>query len=229
MRIALTVLTFLCGVVAHAAHLAPWNPGGKGMCFGMSANDDGVVIRRTTADGTDAAIAGYYTMVNGIPYDTLTSQGLQAVGVSRGWANGVDAGISMAGTMGVGAAARTAGRVVVATPYGNAIQSSSHAALDSLSNVRNGSTVYRTGTLGIQNISEGQFWALKNPLVTSGYAEQYGLPTAWQGYKFVVGGTIKNSARVVTREAPGLGANAGGAIEVVTPPKGVMLNWFHMP
>ena len=54
--------------------------------------------------GTDAAIAGYYTMVNGVPQDTLTSQGLQAVGVPQDWANGIDAGLSMSGTMGVGAA-----------------------------------------------------------------------------------------------------------------------------
>ena len=98
--------------------------------------------------GLDVAYAGYSTMMNGVPQDTLTSQGLQAVGVSRGWANGVDVGVSMVGTMGVGAAARTAGRVVVATPYGNAIQSSSHAALDSLSNIRNGSTKTTQLTLG---------------------------------------------------------------------------------
>ena len=58
--------------------------------------------------GTDVAIAGYYTMVNGVPQDTLTSQGLQAVGVPQDWANGIDAGVSMVGTMGVGAAARMA-------------------------------------------------------------------------------------------------------------------------
>jgi len=58
--------------------------------------------------GTDVAIAGYYAMVNGVPQDTLTSQGLQAVGVPQDWANGIDAGVSMVGTMGVGAAARGA-------------------------------------------------------------------------------------------------------------------------
>ena len=118
MRIVLTVFALFFVIVAHAAHLAPWNPDGEGMCFGMSANDDGVVIRRTTADGTDAAIAGYYTMVNGILYDMLTSQGLQAVGVPQDWANGIDAGVSMVGTMGVGAAGRTTGIVAyqLATP-----------------------------------------------------------------------------------------------------------------
>ena len=65
--------------------------------------------------GTDVAIAGYYAMVNGVPQDTLTSQGLQAVGVPQDWANGIDAGISMVGTMGAGAAAGGAGTVIGAT------------------------------------------------------------------------------------------------------------------
>jgi len=56
--------------------------------------------------GTDVAIAGYYAMVNGVPQDTLTSQGLQAVGVPQDWANGIDAGISMVGSAGIGIAAR---------------------------------------------------------------------------------------------------------------------------
>ena len=45
MRIVLTVLTFLFGAVAHAAHLAPWNPDGDGMRVGMSANGGGVAAR----------------------------------------------------------------------------------------------------------------------------------------------------------------------------------------
>ena len=99
MRMGQTVLMFLFSIVAHAAHLAPWNPGG--VAVGLH--------------GTDAAIAGYYTMVNGVPQDTLTSQGLQAIGVPQDWANGIDAGVSMAGTMGVGAATRGVGTVIEAT------------------------------------------------------------------------------------------------------------------
>ena len=56
--------------------------------------------------GSDVATAGFYTMVNGVPQDTLTSQGLQSIGVPQDWANGIDAGVSMAGAMGVGAATR---------------------------------------------------------------------------------------------------------------------------
>ena len=57
--------------------------------------------------GTDVTYAGYYEMVSGVPYDTLTSQGLQAIGLSRDDANGVDAGLSMGATMGIGAAVKS--------------------------------------------------------------------------------------------------------------------------
>ena len=124
MRVVLTVLTFLFGMLAHAAHLAPWDTDGDGMragtvesAFGAFTAETGVGIAAGVAvglHGTDVAYAGYYTMVNGVPQDTLTSQGLQAVGVPQDWANGVDAGISMVGTMGVGAA-RGAGTVIETT------------------------------------------------------------------------------------------------------------------
>jgi RHS repeat-associated protein len=58
--------------------------------------------------GMDVYAAGYNTMMSGTRQDTLTSQGLQAVGVPQDWANGIDMGISMAGTMGVGAATKGA-------------------------------------------------------------------------------------------------------------------------
>lgn len=117
----------------------------------------------------------------------------------------------------------------IATKYGPARQSSSSAARSALIEAENGATVYRVGTLGVQHIEEGQFWALRNPLSTVGYAEEYGLPTASVGYRFVVGGTVKDSAVIITREALGIGVNAGGAIEVVTPIHGVRIDWFHMP
>ena len=87
----------------------------------------------------------------------------------------------------------------IATKYGPARQSSSSAARSALIEAENGATVYRVGTLGVQHIEEGQFWALRNPLSTVGYAEEYGLPTASAGYRFVVGGTVKDSAVIITR------------------------------
>ena len=121
MRISLTTFAFFFGIVAHAAHLAPWHSDGDGTPpgtvesalvgygFAVASAETGFGIAAGVPvglHGSDVALACYYTMVNGVPQDTLTSQGLQAVGVPQDWANGIDAGISMAGTMGVGTAAR---------------------------------------------------------------------------------------------------------------------------
>ena len=54
--------------------------------------------------GSDVATTGFYELLYGVPRDTLTSQGLQAIGLPQNDANGVDAGISMGVTMGMGAA-----------------------------------------------------------------------------------------------------------------------------
>ncbi len=122
MRISLTTFAFFFGIVAHAAHLAPWHSDGDGTPpgtvesalvgygFAVASAETGCGIAAGVSvglHGSDVALAGYYTMVNGVPQDTLTSQGLQAVGIPQDWANGIDAGISMSGTMGVGAAMRT--------------------------------------------------------------------------------------------------------------------------
>ena len=93
-----------------------------GYSFAFLTAESGVGIAVGMAvgiHGSDVATAGFYTMINGVRQDTLTSQGLQATGVPKNWANGIDAGISMIGTMGVGAATRTAGQVAVATSSAN--------------------------------------------------------------------------------------------------------------
>jgi hypothetical protein len=46
---------------------------------------------------------------------------------------------------------------------------------------------------------------------------------------WMMGGQVRSGASVITREAPGLGVNAGGSLEAVVPPGGVQINWFHMP
>ena len=76
-----------------------------GYGFAVASAETGLGIAAGLAvgiHGSDVATAGFYTMVNGVPQDTLTSQGLQSIGVPQDWANGIDAGVSMAGTMGVG-------------------------------------------------------------------------------------------------------------------------------
>ncbi|RYZ01021.1 MAG: RHS repeat-associated core domain-containing protein [Myxococcales bacterium] len=71
-----------------------------------------------TAHGADTTVSGIRTAISGEQVDTLTSQGLQAAGMSRRAANLTDAGISVVGTLGAGAATRApaaaAGEVSVA-------------------------------------------------------------------------------------------------------------------
>jgi hypothetical protein len=88
--------------------------------------------------------------------------------------------------------------------------------------------VYRQGEFGIQYITEGQFWSPQNPASTTSYANQFGTPGTDQ-VDWIMGGTVKPGTSFVTRPAPGIGINSGGAIEVVTPPEAVRLDFFHMP
>lgn len=77
-----------------------------GYGFAVLSAETGVGVAAGVAvglHGTDVTYAGYYKMTYGKAQDTLTSQGLQALGVSQDWANGIDAGISMLGSMGAGA------------------------------------------------------------------------------------------------------------------------------
>ena len=116
---------------------------GYGAAIALSASGVGIAAGVAVGmHGTDVAIAGYNTMMSGERYDTLTSQGLQAVGVPQDWANGIDAGISMAGTMGAGAAIKT----------GQAVQS-----LNSIGNEVKAVPVSHWGT---ETISDGS-WVMK--------------------------------------------------------------------
>ncbi len=186
--------------------------------------------------GTDAAIAGYYTMVNGVPQGTLTLQGLQAIGVPQDWANGVDVGISVIGTMGVGAAsaayAKNVSQVSV-TPYvvtdqGIAVQSFSKEALAAAGKVKGGATVYKGGVLGRSETTRSQFLSLENPL-GDGYAIRYGVPPQNARFNFVLTGEVPTGVNFITRPAVGVGNNVGGAIEVVIPANTFKINSFYMP
>ena len=95
MRLIATIAAAICAFAAHATHLAPWNPG-VGVAAGIAVG----------LHGSDVATTGFYELLYGVPRDTLTSQGLQAVGLPQDDANGIDAGLSMVGTMGIGAAIR---------------------------------------------------------------------------------------------------------------------------
>lgn len=46
---------------------------------------------------------------------------------------------------------------------------------------------------------------------------------------FLMGGSLKPGASVITNKAPRLLTNSGGGIQVVTSPYGVDISWFVMP
>jgi hypothetical protein len=119
-----------------------------------------------------------------------------------------------------------AARGVIRTPYGTAAQSASRAAGEARQAVEGGATLYRGGTLGRSAGPEGQFWSLENPL-SPGYAQRYGTPGS--AFDFVETGHLPPGTNFITREAPGLGAHSGGAIEVVVDPGAVSLTGFYMP
>ena len=50
----LTIFACLFVMLAHAAHLAPWNPDGDGMRVGLSANGGGVVACRVSFGGVES-------------------------------------------------------------------------------------------------------------------------------------------------------------------------------
>lgn len=124
-------------------------------------------------------------------------------------------------------------RASVSTPYGEARQSLDPASLELRTRAEQGDEMYRRGVLGLQQGPEAQFWSGTHPLLERGFADQYGLPagnTADEGHRFfVAAGTLDSGAQYVTRPAPGIGANAGGAPELVCAPGDVSLRWFHMP
>ena len=56
-----------------------------------------------------------------------------------------------------------------------------------------------------------------------------GLPANTGDMTFIMGGRLIPGSSFITREAPGIGGNTGGGIEVVVPPNSVQIDWFVMP
>lgn len=120
----------------------------------------------------------------------------------------------------------------IKTPYGVAEQGTDAGSIALRGQVESGGTVYRQGVTGTQQTAEGQFWAGQNPASTPGYANSYRTPgtqVAQGEYSWLMGGTVEPGTPFVTRGAPGIGTNLGGAPEVVVNPGGVRNLWFHMP
>jgi hypothetical protein len=113
------------------------------------------------------------------------------------------------------------------TPFGVATQELSDPALRLRSEVAGGRPLFRGGTIGRSATGEGQFWAPESPLSPE-YASRYGVASFTEP-DFVIEGTLREGTQFVTRTAPAVGSNPGGALEVVTEPNGVRVDSFHMP
>ena len=113
MRVILTVFTFLCGVLAHAAHLAPWNPDGDGERAGTVESAFGAFTAETGV-GIAAGVAGGLVPVYGQMADARDT----AANIKNVWDNPGSgeawAGLAMSGAAwipGAGDAAKVAYRV----------------------------------------------------------------------------------------------------------------------
>jgi Domain of unknown function (DUF4157) len=130
------------------------------------------------------------------------------------------------------------GRVVdlnrtVSLPQGHgdgvARQGRDWASIDTALDVENGN-VYREGNFERQQAgSDGQYWQPSNPANNQNTAAAYGMPENNSKFDWLQTAKVKRGHSYVTRPAPGIGSNPGGAIEVVTPPNSVQLGTFHMP
>ncbi|MFH0344213.1 MAG: hypothetical protein ACHBNF_19305 [Chromatiales bacterium] len=117
----------------------------------------------------------------------------------------------------------------IETPHGLAVQGDSAAARAALQEVQAGATVYRQGSFGVQNTTDAQFWSMRNPAMTAGFANKMGMPGSAAKPDWIMGGRVPPGSPAITRSAPGIGSNSGGDIEAVVPPAGVQNLWFHMP
>jgi len=118
----------------------------------------------------------------------------------------------------------SAGRAKVWTPHGDAFQEMTSDALAAKNRATEGATLYRVGTRKINHTGgNAQFWSLEHPN-TAGYAERHGIPHENViDANFIETATVKPNTSFVTRAAPGVGKNHGGAIEAVVPEGGVTI------
>ena len=115
---------------------------------------------------------------------------------------------------------------MISTPYGDAFQDFSNDALRIRKYVDEVGELYRGGKIGRLNTADAQFWAPETPFSAS-YGKNYGVD--FSELEFIMGGKLKEGQEFITRGAPGLGNNPGGAIEVVTDPNAIKIDFFHMP
>lgn len=155
---------------------------------------------------------------------SLTAAGPEADAGLFGSETATDAGLGVT-VDGAGGRSVTPG---IYTPHGPAYQSSADAAVAARATVESGAPIYRIGTIGKSQAAEGQFWSLEHPL-TPGFASRYGIPAEnVSNADFLEEARVPQGIPFITREAPGVGSNLGGGIEVVVPAGGGDLNWFSV-
>lgn len=113
----------------------------------------------------------------------------------------------------------------ISTPFGAARQELSIEAIEGRAKAQSGHALYRVGTKG-KNVTgkDAQFWSLEHPSAP-GYAKRYGVPEEnINNSDFIEMGHLKPGTNFITRSAPGVGKNSGGAVEVVVPERGIILH-----
>jgi hypothetical protein len=114
----------------------------------------------------------------------------------------------------------------ITTPYGPAHQMFTRTALEARNSVENGATLWRMGSMGKSTGPESQFWALEMPQ-SAGFARRMGIPAKNVVHAdFHESAVLRPGSPFITREAPGVGRNTGGGIEVVVPEGGVEMRYF---
>ena len=181
-------------------------------------------IKELLVQGASKASAGQKALLSAKVQEWARGMEFLGTGYSAGGLVPKGAAIAEKVMQGSSKAAEKLGQVVK-TDYGPAVQSTEGEALKLREYVDSGGNLYKAGTFGRSNAADSQFWASENPLTTPGYANKYGVDFSKVDY--IIGGKIKGP--YITRPAPGLGKNAGGALEVVTDPFGVELDFFYMP
>jgi RHS repeat-associated protein len=210
------VAYFTAGVVA------------AGVVASAAASEAAVLDPESLLDAPVCAVVALWSY----DYDAVSEWGSKFYGnelsVSELLTAGFVVGATMSGLRATTSSAAARDAVGIATPFGRALQSTTAEAAEARVAAQSGATLYRSGVLGSSSGPEAQFWSLENPL-NPGYAAKYGLPPESVAFDFVETATLKSGASFITREAPGILENGGGAIEVVVNPGGVSMTGFSMP
>ena len=166
--------------------------------------------------GSDVAVSGFRKLWTGesTKYnDTCTSQGLQALGMDREWANLTDSSISIVGSMGLGAASQLkSAPLIVAGTEGNYASSVRVVNLSKITPPVAGMRVYRV--YGGKAVQMGRYWTPIDPRSVVNYRNAAGLPNDNTG-EFLVEGLLHSVKNITVDAAAPIGSTAGGLIEYV--------------